>query len=192
MIANCPVTTTTCTGDIYKVTGGTPPAVPWNGAGKDVVKVGTGSLAFTSTGAGTFNYTIDNVAGSKAITLQPLATGTTPPAIDYTDLWWNADESGWGISLSQQFGIVFAAWYTYDAAGKPVWYVATCPVTGAGASGDLYQVTGGAALTSAWKGTNPATKVGSVTFAFSNASNATMSYTLNGVTSSKVISRQVF
>ena len=193
VIPNCPVSTTNCTGDIYKVVGGTPPAVAWNGAGKLVSKAGSGTLAFTSTGSGTFSFTINNVSGSKAITQQVFATGTTPPAVDYTDLWWNAGESGWGISLTQQFGTIFAAWYTYDSTGKAIWYVVpNCPVSGAGCSGSLYQVTGGKPLTSAWTGTNPAVIVGSVTFAFTNAANGTMSYLLNGVNASRAITRQVY
>ena len=34
--------------------------------------------------------------------------------------------------------------------------------------------------------------VGNVTFAFTNAANGTMSYTINGVTSSRAITRQVY
>ena len=193
VITNCPVTATGCTGDIYRVNGGTPPTVAWNAAGLALTKVGTGTLAFANTSSGNFNFTINGIAGSKAITQQIFATGTTPPAVDYTDLWWNANESGWGISLTQQFGIIFAAWYTYDATGTPIWYVATnCPVSGAGCAGDLYQVSGGAPLTSAWKGINPLTKVGTINFAFSNASSGTMTYTLNGVASARAITRQAF
>jgi cyclophilin family peptidyl-prolyl cis-trans isomerase len=193
VIPNCPVTNGTCSGAIYQVSGGTSPAVAWSAAGKAVAQVGTGTLTFASATAGNFSFTINNVAGSKAITLQPLATGTTAPAIDYTDLWWNPNEDGWGISLTQQYGIIFAAWYVYDATGKPVWYVVpNCPVSGAGCSGALYQVTGGKPLTGIWNGTNPASSVGSITFAFSGAGSGTMSYTLNGVTSNRAIVRQAF
>lgn len=193
VITNCPVTTTGCTGDIYRVNGGTAPTAPWTGAGRVLTKVGTGTLAFVDSNAGTFDFTIDTMAGSKAITRQIFATGTTAPSVDYTDLWWNRNESGWGVSLTQQLGIIFAAWYAYDAAGNPVWYVATnCPVSGPGCTGVLYRVTGGAPLTSAWKSVNPATAVGEVTFAFSDAVNGTMSYTINGTASSRMITRQVY
>lgn len=192
-IPNCPVVVNTCTGDIYRVTGGTSPLVAWNGAAKDVVKVGAGTLTFANTSAGTFNFTINGVGAAKAITLQSFSTGTTPPPIDYTDLWWNENESGWGVSLTQQFGIVFAAWYAYDSTGKPVWYVVpNCPVIGAGCRGDLYQVTGGAPLTATWNGTNPAVKVGDVSFAFTSATSGTMIYTLNNLTSSRIIARQAY
>jgi hypothetical protein len=171
----------------------TAPTVPWMGAGRVLTKVGTGTLAFADSNAGTFSFTIDTIAGSKAISRQIFATGTTAPSVDYTDLWWNRNESGWGVSLTQQFGIIFAAWYAYDAAGNPVWYVATnCPVSGPGCTGTLYRVTGGAPLTSAWKPVNTATAVGDVTFAFSDAVNGTMTYTINGTASSRVITRQVY
>jgi cyclophilin family peptidyl-prolyl cis-trans isomerase len=193
VITNCPVTSTGCTGDIYRVHGGTAPTTAWTGAGRVLTKVGTGTLVFSDSSAGTFDFTIDGIVGSKSITQQVFATGTTAPSIDYTDLWWNENESGWGVSLTQQFGTIFAAWYAYDATGKPVWYVATnCPVSGAGCTGALYQVTGGAPLTSPWKTVKPATVVGNVTFEFTDAANGTMSYTINGVASSRVITRQVY
>ncbi len=193
VITNCPVTATGCTGDIFRVNGGTPPTVPWTGAGRVLTPVGTGTLTFADANVGFFDFTIDGVAGTKAITRQVFETGTTAPKIDYTDLWWNKDESGWGVSLTQQFGIIFAAWYTYDAAGNPVWYVATnCPVSGAGCTGTLYRVTGGTPLTAAWKPITPPVAVGDVTFAFTDVANGTMNYTINGVTTSRVITRQVY
>ena len=37
----------------------------------------------------------------------------------------NASESGWGIHFTERESTVFAAWYTYDLAGNPKWYVAS-------------------------------------------------------------------
>jgi cyclophilin family peptidyl-prolyl cis-trans isomerase len=193
VIPNCPVTATGCTGDMYRVKGGTPPTVAWTGSGRVLTKVGTGTLAFSGANAGTLDVTIDGVSGSKAMTRQVFATSGTAPAVDYTDLWWNANESGWGISLTQQFGIIFAAWYAYDDAGDPVWYVATnCAVSGPGCAGTLYRVSGGAPLTAAWKPVTPAAAVGSVTFQFSDPASGTLAYTINGVTATRAITRQVY
>ena len=193
VITNCPVTTNACSGDIFRVNGGTPPTVPWTGQGRILTRVGTGTLAFANTSAGTFNFNINNIVGSKAITQQIFANGTAPPSVDYTDLWWNPSESGWGISLTQQFGTIFAAWYTFDASGNPIWYAATnCPVTATGCTAPLYRFTGGAPLTSPWRGVNPAVLVGNITFTFADPANGTMSYMINGVTSSRVITRQVY
>jgi len=41
-----------------------------------------------------------------------LNTSTAPSPL--TGLWWNPEESGWGLSLSQQGPIIFVAWYTYN------------------------------------------------------------------------------
>jgi hypothetical protein len=60
------------------------------------------------------------------------AAAQAVPATDYTDMWWNASESGWGVSFVQHpSDQVYAVWYTYDprepdpATGqfKPLWIV---------------------------------------------------------------------
>ena len=36
------------------------------------------------------------------------------PATDYTDLWWNPNESGWGLNIVQHASRnIFAVWFTY-------------------------------------------------------------------------------
>ena len=159
-----------------------------------MARVGTGTLTFTDADNGTLSVVINGAPGSKFITRTVFATGTTLPAVDYTDLWWNPNETGWGVSLTQEFGIIVAVWFAYDANGKPVWYVASsCPVSGNACTGDLYQVTGGSALTAAWNNSGiVVTKVGTVTFAFTDANNGLMSYSGNGVTGNRVITRLGF
>ena len=60
------------------------------------------------------------------------AAGQGVPATNYSDMWWNPTESGWGLSITQHAGThqVFAVWYTYDprepsSTGryKPLWFV---------------------------------------------------------------------
>jgi hypothetical protein len=194
VMSSCPLVGSTCTGDIYNVMGGTPLGVPWNGSGKAVSKVGTGTLSFSDDNTGSFNYTLNGVNGSRNITRQMFGSGTSQPAIDYSALWWNESESGWGVALTQQYGTIFATMYTYDASGKPVWYVASdCAVSGSGCSGKLYQVSGGSAPSAAWNGAAlVVTEVGTVSFVFNDSGNGTMSYSINGVSGSKAISRQLF
>jgi hypothetical protein len=49
---------------------------------------------------------------------------STDPIFGRTDLWWNPNESGWGINVIQHpSGLIFATWYTYDPDGTPAWYV---------------------------------------------------------------------
>ncbi len=194
VMSSCPVIGTACSGDIYKVVGGTPPGVPWNGAGKVVTKVGSGSFSFADIDTMAFTYSLDGVNGTKNLTRQVFATGTVQPTVDYSALWWNAAEPGWGLALTQEYAMIFVTMYTYDAAGKPVWYVASsCPVTGDACSGDLYQVTGGTAPNLAWNEANKlVSKVGTTRFVFTGQSTGTMDYTINGASGSKAITRQPF
>ena len=45
------------------------------------------------------------------------------PVVDYTDHWWNPQESGWGISIMQHpSDRLIAVWFVYNQSGLPVWY----------------------------------------------------------------------
>ncbi len=124
----------------------------------------------------------------------PYVVDVTPTAAgNPTGLWWNKDESGWGATVTQQSNIMFVTIYTYRADGTPVWYVSSyCAVAAAGCSGDLYSVDGGQPPGMRWSGTHPATRVGSVTLAFTDNNNGSMTLVIDGVASSKAITRQLF
>ena len=188
-------TTVTCTSKIFRVDGGTRPTIPWAGQDRVPTDVGDGVITFSTATNARFDFRINEITNSKVITVQPIGTDTTPPAINYTDLWWAGEqESGWGIAVTQQSSTIFATWFTYDNAGKPLWYVASnCPIIGASCTSDLFQVSGGSPITSAW--TAPpltAPKVGTITFNFMGPGAADMRYTINDITSSRAISRQPF
>lgn len=117
------------------------------------------------------------------------------PMVNYTDLWWNPQESGWGISLSHHpSGRLFAAWYTYDQARNPTWFTLqpghwTSVTT---YTGPIYRTAG-----PSWTGPfNPAsvsvTLVGTGTFTFVDATSATFTYSVEGVSGSRHIERMVF
>jgi hypothetical protein len=183
----------TCTGSLYQVTGPTFFGASFNPALENVAAVGTLSIAFQDANTATMSYTVNGQTRTVPIGRQVFASGTTPPAIDYTDLWWNSAESGWGMSITQQYGVMFLAWYVYDASGNPVWYVASnCVVQGVGCSGSVYSTTGppfGATFDPAQVHVST---VGTITASFTDASSATITYTVNGVTSTKQIARQIF
>jgi len=89
---------------------------------------------------------------------------------------------------------LFAIWYTYDAAGKRLWVVLP---DGTWTSNNTYTgalyITSGPPQTGAF---NPAlvkvNSVGTGTLTFSTASNGTWTYTINGLSGSKTITRQAF
>ena len=193
VMSSCQIVGNTCSGDIYQLAGGTPITEVWDGSNKQVSKVGIGKLSFTDSNTGMFTYTVNGVYGTKSISRQMFASGTTAPAEDHSSLWWNANESGWGVSLMQQDGIIFAVLFSYDSGGNPVWYVASnCTLTGSSCNGTLYQTSGGTAPDMPWLGPVTTTPVGTISFAFTDASNGTMSFTVDGRRGSKAIAKQIF
>jgi cytochrome c553 len=119
------------------------------------------------------------------------------PAFDYTDLWWNPAEDGWGFNIMQhsQTHIIFGVMYTYDTDRKPVWFVLPGGTwtTATQFIGNWYRVSG-----PAYNGVFDPAKVhvgnpvGSVQLNFTDASHASFSFSVNGVQVVKQIARQPF
>jgi hypothetical protein len=106
-------------------------------------------------------------------------------------LWWNPAESGWGITLTQQAGTIFATWFIYGPDGKPYWVIATLINNGLGYSGQVYTTSGTPYATAPFNATE--TKgfvVGSATLTASDANHASLLYTVNGQQVQKQIERQ--
>lgn len=52
-----------------------------------------------------------------------VAKSSRGPLVDYTDLWWDPNDAGWGISIHQHAsGLLVATWLTFDVDDNPVWY----------------------------------------------------------------------
>ena len=118
------------------------------------------------------------------------------PSVNFHGLWWNSpagSESGWGINLAHQGNLLFATWFTYDAAGKGLWLSMTSSKSGNAYIGTLYQTRGPAFSAIPF---SPAavtrTAVGSGTVTFTDANNGRFGYVFNGTTQTKEITRQVF
>lgn len=109
-----------------------------------------------------------------------LAVFTSPAfAIDYSDMWYLPAESGWGVNLTQNDGVIFITFFVYGTDNKPVWYVAIAYADASGNySGTLYSTTG-TYFGAPWAGYT-ATAAGTATFAPTDASHGTLTYTLNG------------
>jgi len=152
-----------------------------------------GGTALCTNPSGTDSYSrLENVYSS----LQPYLSSSSGPAYDFTDLWWNPSESGWGLNLIQHpNGIIFAIWYTYDTNGKMTWYhVPTGTWTDSMTyTGTLYAVAGPAFSVNPFNAANvKRTPVGNATLSFASSSSGTWSYTVDGVSGSKPISRLPF
>lgn len=198
-------------GTFYQTRGPAFSAVPFSPAGVTATPVGSGTLTFSDANNGSFAYTVNGISQTKPITRQVF--GTLPVctfgeqtnltfAINYQDLWWAAPagaESGWGVNFTHQGDTIFATWFTYDLDGTPLWLSATASKTGTGLEhgityrGTLYRTTGPAFSAVPFLPANIGlNQVGTLTLTFFTGNEATFAYTVNGVTQSKSIARQVF
>ncbi|MBL0125602.1 MAG: hypothetical protein IPP88_24060 [Betaproteobacteria bacterium] len=117
-------------------------------------------------------------------------------AINYQDMWWNPNESGWGVNIAQQDNTMFATWFIYGANRQPLWLVmSNAQRSGAAGNtftGELYQTVGTPFSVTPFVPlpASDVTQVGTATFIFSNARAGTLTYTVNNVQVVKPITRQ--
>ncbi len=122
------------------------------------------------------------------------------PLADYSGMWWSPRELGWGLSIHQSpTHVVFAAWFVYGPNGQPEWFTLqdgswTSSTTWAGTvfrtSGPFFA--------------GPTYDPRSVIVANSGAATidfkqlpgqedlARLTYTLDGIATTKTIARMVF
>ncbi len=203
------------TGQLFQGTGPAFDAVPFPPLGSPGGAVvgglgGTATVNFTDANNATFTYTVAGITQTKNITrqlfgVQPVCTYGAQPnlalATNYTDLWWASppgSEAGWGINLTHQSDTIFASWFTFDHDHTPMWLVATATKTVAGtyAAPQLFRLTGPAFNAVPFPplgaaGGPTGASVGTATFVFSSGNAANFTYTVNGVTQTKAITREV-
>jgi hypothetical protein len=64
-------------------------------------------------------------------------------ANDYTDIWYNPAQQGYGFNFVQSNQFIFATFFVYGAGGQPTWLVAGLDWDGLGSyTGNLYAATG--------------------------------------------------
>lgn len=131
--------------------------------------------------------------GGSFVSQAQTFTIDTSASSPLTGLWWNASESGWGATITQQSTMLFVTMFVYDSTGNPVWYTVSCAIAGASCSGDMLRFRGGVAPTTTWTGAGLAfSKVGTMALGFTGNDAGSMSYTLNGLASTRQITRQIF
>jgi hypothetical protein len=123
----------------------------------------------------------------------------TTPTTDFSDLWFNPAESGWGVNLIQQNEIIFLTMFVYGPTGQPTWFVGPATAYN-GSSGGIVSFTGPLFTTTGpyfGAGTfNPSQvtnrQVGFVSFATGQIGSGAISYTVDGVSVTKSIERQTW
>ena len=162
-----------------------------------VAEAGHMHVTLASANQAKLEYTIAGRAVAKTITRQvfagaaPVCTSTKASRASATsmqDLWFDPADPGWGIGIAHQGDTLFATLFTYDEAGNPTWLVASSVTRDAeGAyAGTLYRTSVANA------GPVKATAAGSLRLAFNDGENALATMTVDGRTSVRPITRQVF
>jgi hypothetical protein len=115
---------------------------------------------------------------------------------NYTDLWYNPSESGWGVNVNHQGNTLFATLFTYAADGTGAWYSMSSGAKQPDGSylGDLYRTTGHPFNAAPFAPLTAAnfTKVGTMRFTFTDDSHGTLTYSVGNAQVTKSISRLSF
>ena len=172
----------------------------------DFTGVNSGTLTYDVIGAGTggTGSTVTKSISRQAFGVLPVCefSGSDRSRVpNYQDLWWNPNESGWGINFTHQGDTIFATLFTYEAGAgslnKGMWLTATM-ARQSGTQiflGDALRVSGSAFNANPFVPLNPATnvtRVGSMLIEFTDGNSAQLIYDVNGQQVTKAIERQVF
>ncbi len=194
----------TYSGTLYRTTGPAYSDPAFDPSRVARTPVGSMTLVFSDAGNGTMSATVDGVNVTKTITRQsfgPMPTctagGGASGTPNFQDLWWrpNGVESGWGLNIAHEGDVLFATWFTYDVDGSDMWLVGSDIAKQADGTyaGTLYRTSGPAFNTSPWNASQVTrTAVGTMTVTFNDLNSGVFSYTVNGVTQSKPITREAF
>ncbi|APV48531.1 hypothetical protein BWI17_01805 [Betaproteobacteria bacterium GR16-43] len=133
---------------------------------------------------------------SKKLVRQDFRGDTPAPLVGIGGMWWGGpSQGGWGISLMQQAGGLFAVWFTYDANGDRTWFVMP---EGRWENSNTYSGTLFKTKSASWFGSEyDASKfeifpVGTYRFRFTDLDHGKFEYSAEGHTGTMAIERQLF
>lgn len=118
--------------------------------------------------------------------------------VDYSGVWWNPNEDGIGLTISQGelSGFPGVIWFQFDTDRNPVWFIlAESSWTGINTFGGKWQAVSGPAYNSASfvASTVSRQNVGTAAITFNSPTSLTMVYTLpNGVSGTKNLVKLIY
>lgn len=98
----------------------------WNSVSNSVSEqtaVGSVTLNLAEAGSGWFTWEVDGHRGTEPVQVYNDALQT--PAVNYSGMWYNPNESGWGITFNNKGETNFSLIYFYDENGEPSWVLGT-------------------------------------------------------------------
>jgi hypothetical protein len=146
-----------------------------------------------------FTLVFSGLNGPVQLQIPAKGADNSPPGpqLDYSAMWWNASESGWGMSVLQSATSkkLFSVIYSYASDRRATWFVLPDGVwtTNTSYTGKLYQTVGPAFNSSPFDPSAVGvSNVGDATLTFTAAGIGTLLYTVNGIQVSKAIVKQSF
>jgi hypothetical protein len=158
-------------------------SLPIGSYGVEFVKVSQGGVLIGPIASASFAVSARNNGGSLS------------PRWNYSDLWWNPNESGWGISMTQHSSdALFAVWYVYGSDNRATWYVVPGGrwLSDVVFEGSVYRTTGPYWQQSFDPAAVSRSNVGSAQIIFESKDVGQFKFTIDGVTTTKRIERQPF
>ena len=161
-----------------------------------VTPAGSMSISFTDDTHALMTYTLSGVTVQKQIEKFDFFS---PPydnwPSDFSDMWWNPAESGWGFNIAHNGDQLFGVWYGYREDGQPFWFVVPGGTwtTSSSFSANAYTTTGPSYTNPTFNTNNVVTTpVGTATLLWKSMDSATFSFTVNCVTKTREIERLKF
>ncbi len=129
-------------------------------------------------------------------TMLPFAAQAQTPLlndIDYTDVWWNPQRSGWGMNLVQQQNAAYVSLHDYKTDGTPTWYVAPLTRRADGSfAGEVYRHASAPISAPLTTSQVSGTPVGNFVFTPTSPTWGTIVYTIDGQQGEQTVTRFTF
>lgn len=167
-------------------------------SGARAVAVGDGHTCAVSA-AGNVKCWGSNATGQLGVDTSWTGHRDTPRVVysavstpNYTALWWNPGEPGWGLNVSHQGDTLFATLFTYARDGAALWLVASnlARQPDGSFSGALLRTSGPPFNHVPWTPIS-ISDVGTMSLRFPDHGTAILTYTFGGVTVTKWMARQL-
>ncbi|MCG6116681.1 MAG: hypothetical protein MEQ07_00545 [Aquimonas sp.] len=167
-------------------------------------RVGTARMSFPQPDRMRFEYSVGSISQTKTLDrfdwgdqLLECAASTADPAgfDNFTALWWNPSQDGWGLQLNHVGELLAGTWYTYGEDRQPTWFQFLARREADGRfRGELQRGRRGVPFSQidGQPASQEIERVGSVELEFANGAQAVLRHTQGGTTASVQIQRAQF
>jgi photosystem II stability/assembly factor-like uncharacterized protein len=105
-----------------------------------VTAEGSATLHFSDANSAQATFVVGDVTVQQPIVRMQFGPHGKLQLAAASDLWFNPAQSGWGISLHQQYSTMFVTWFLYAEDGSPTWlFMPEASVSNGTTTGDVYR-----------------------------------------------------